>query len=291
MNQPPRRHHRRPSATTRTPDHRPDAPSPDPVLPSRTEPIDAVCDLTREVLSARIDGEAAAAESADADAHLLGCNACRAWQLSAHQVTRQIRVRPAGHAPDLTAAILAAHGRIEPRPRWTPARTTLAWRTLLTAVALAQLVMGLWEIVAANAHAGMGMMAGEGTHLFNESTAWNLALGVGFGVAAALPRLAGGLLPTLGVFVAVLGVFSLIDVVSGRADVARVSSHLLVVVGMVLLWLVYHRSHGRPGRDRQLGDPSLGEDALGDTRAVVDEPSAAPGRSQRRLRPSAHRAA
>jgi predicted anti-sigma-YlaC factor YlaD len=66
------------------------------------------CELCREALSARLDGEAEPVAPAVVDEHLSNCPACRRWEAEAARLTRVLRVRPAVETPDLTAAVLAA---------------------------------------------------------------------------------------------------------------------------------------------------------------------------------------
>ena len=237
-----------------------------------------------------MDGEAESVDAQSVDDHLAGCAQCRAWQQQALQATRTIRVRPAVPTPDLTAAILAAAaaGRTDPAAPAQARAPGQLWRWLLGFTAFVQINLALSELLGVS-HMGM-TLSRDSEHLFNESTAWNLALGIGFAVAAARPRWAAGLLPTLGVFLAVLAAVSVVDVVDGNADLTRVGSHVVVLIGMVLLVMV-HRVHDR-GPERQQrnagGSQSLGEapaESMPDLRAGG-------GAAQRRgLRPAGRHAA
>ena len=245
------------------------------------------CDLCRETLSARMDGEADALDAAEVDAHLSTCPACRAWQQDALRLTRTLRVRPATPTPDLTAAILAAAAAQRPAP--APAggsSSRQTWRWLLALVAFVQVSMGLSELLGVS-HMGM-TMSSDSEHLFNESTAWNLALGVGFAVAAVWPRLAGGLLPTLGVFLVVLVGVSVSDLINGAADLTRVGSHVVVLLGMALL-LIVHRDYARhPGpRQRITGNPPVGLSA----EPMPDLRAGGTSTQRRGLRPAGRHAA
>lgn len=238
------------------------------------------CQSCREALSARLDGEAEPVPAAETDAHLAQCTACTRWQTSAQALTRTIRVRPVGPDPDLTAAVLAA---VPPR------HTALKPRLALAAIAVVQLWLALAQLLAGATgdHAGDGLS----THLFNEGAAWNLALGIGLLVAAVNAHRAAGLLPTLGGFVAVLLAFSVNDLLDGTATTTRVASHLPLVAGLLLLYLVAraHRGQPTPGtpakhdHDRRHRDNSDGDD-------VAPETGGRPGRG-RHLRPTAHRRA
>ncbi|OLM32665.1 hypothetical protein Ae717Ps2_3560c [Pseudonocardia sp. Ae717_Ps2] len=79
------------------------------------------CQGYREVLSARLDGEAADDERAMAEDHLAGCASCRAFTDGADRLGRLARVGPAEPVPDLTDRVLAALGVAVPAPAPPPA--------------------------------------------------------------------------------------------------------------------------------------------------------------------------
>ncbi|MCP2098865.1 hypothetical protein [Actinosynnema sp. NPDC000082] len=195
------------------------------------------------------------------DAHLEGCSACRGWQAGALALTRAVRVRPAAPTPDLVAAVLAdaPARRVAVLPRVALAGTGLVQLWL----ALAQLLTG----ATGGPHGGHGAASGLSDHLFNEGTAWNLALGAGLLVAAVDSRRAAGLLPTLAGFVPLLLAFSAHDLLEGSATAERVVSHLPLVVGLALLVVVARAHRERPApntpavRDREDsgGGPGLRE--------------------------------
>ncbi len=199
------------------------------------------CLTCRESLSARLDGEAEPAPADQVDAHLADCGACRAWLRHAEELNRLVRVRPAAPVPDLTQAILADAPVIEPAQGW-------GVRGALVCVAVAQVTLGLSQLVGVGAtathvtHGGGPSVAG---HLFNESTAWNLALGVGMLWAAFRPRATTGLVPMLAGFLVVLLAYSTHDLLTGTAPVSRVLGHGLLVVGLLLMIVVdrRHRPH------------------------------------------------
>lgn len=79
-------------------------------------------------------------------------------------------------------------------------------------------------------------------HVMRDLAAFELALGVGFLVAAARPATAAGLLPTAGALVVVLGVVVVADVISGRAAAASEAVHVTEAAGVGLLWLLASRA-------------------------------------------------
>ncbi|MFT7870729.1 MULTISPECIES: zf-HC2 domain-containing protein [Amycolatopsis] len=221
------------------------------------------CEDCREALSARLDGEA---EPASPDAHLASCAECREWFAGAERLRRTMLLRPAPPVPDLTAAILER----------TPAPSGERWgrRIALAVVAIAQLGLAFAELLGTT-HGGV--------HLGHESSAWNLAVGIGLLTAALLPRTAAGQLPLLTGFVGVLLVLSAGDLAAGRVTLSRLSTHLLVVLGLALLYAVHraHRDHGTP-----LPATTTGEGAT-TSESTVDTP--ATGRPRPRLfRKQAH---
>ncbi|MET9224200.1 zf-HC2 domain-containing protein, partial [Lentzea sp. NPDC003310] len=132
------------------------------------------CTSCREALSARLDGEEEGVPADQVDAHLDGCASCREWHDSAAALTRTLRVRPATPVPDLAAAVLDAAPPVVPAtPKgWLP-------RGLLTGVAVAQLTLGLAQVLGVSSSHSGHTTGVDSSHLFNESTAWNLALGLG----------------------------------------------------------------------------------------------------------------
>jgi predicted anti-sigma-YlaC factor YlaD len=197
----------------------------------------------REVVSADLDGEAGPEERAAAASHLEGCAACRSWEQRAAAVTRRARTA-VDAGPDLVAVALA-HA---PRPRPRLLRPPVLARLGLGAIGLAQLLLGVVALLGAAAHAtgghadpamggadpGAALLGAGMAHVAHEAAAWNLALGAAFLVGALWPRHLAGLLPALGVFIALLAVLSAIDLAGGRVDFTRVVSHLLLVAGFAL---------------------------------------------------------
>ncbi|MFI9386749.1 hypothetical protein [Kutzneria sp. NPDC052558] len=189
-----------------------------------------------------MDDEQEPVPGAVTDQHLDDCSACQAWLADAGRLTRSLRVRPAVSVPDLTEQILDIAPPPLPRTPWT--------RVALGLVALAQLALGMALLFGADqVMPGMTMTG----HLSNESTAWNLALGVGLLWAAMRPRAAVGMLPVLTGFLVVLTVFSVHDLVDHEVTITRIASHGLLVVGLLLLWAVRRQESGQPepGRVRE----------------------------------------
>jgi predicted anti-sigma-YlaC factor YlaD len=124
-------------------------------------------------------------------------------------------------------------------------------RCALAAVGVAQAGLGVMSLVLAGGHAAHSHMAmGAGiAHMSHESSSWNLALGVAFLVGAWWTRHLAGTLPVLASFALVLAVVSAVDLASGAVEPARVTSHLLILVGLGLIVLIVatRPAEPRPG--------------------------------------------
>jgi predicted anti-sigma-YlaC factor YlaD len=242
------------------------------------------CVTCRESLSARLDGEAEPAPAEQVDAHLAGCGACQAWQRRGEELNRSLRVRAAAPVPDLTAAILADAPEIEPAQGW--------WvRGALVCVAVAQVTLGLSQLVGMGTtamHVGHEAAPAVAGHLFNESTAWNLALGIGMLWAAFRPRATSGLVPVLAGFVVVLFAYSAHDLVIGAAPVSRVLGHGLLVLGLGLM-IVVNRRHRPHAPDGTRATTAAGT-AAGAPGTVMDpaDPDVAGPTGRPHLRPAGH---
>lgn len=216
------------------------------------------CADCREALSARLDGEELPGESAAIDAHLAECAGCRTYAERAASVTRRARMSPVQETPDLVAAVLDA----APPPRRSRSG---AVRVALGAVGIGQCALAVSGIITAGGahHGGPELAGASAAHLINESSAWNLALAVGFlWVAVGTARISG-LVPVVAAFVGILTVLSAFDVLGGRVDGARLLSHGLVVVGLLLL-MALQRLTRDGGGDTVAADSEPGSTDAGD---------------------------
>ena len=196
------------------------------------------CDVAREALSARIDGEREPVPAARVDEHLESCAECRDWRDQAIAQADVLR-RLARQQP--VAAVPAA----APRRGVSAPPAGIGWqRWALLAVAVAQCAVGGAQAFGVE----LGLQHGPhaGAHLFNESTAWTLALGLVMLAAAWRPALAAGLASVLAAFVVVLAVYVVSDAVAGAVTPGRVLSHLPVLLGAVLAVLVWRHAAATP---------------------------------------------
>jgi len=207
------------------------------------------CDEARVALSARLDGEEGT--GAEPDGHVAACAACRDWLASAQYVTRLVRVQ-AVEVPDLTERVLAAVAA--DRPAREPAAPTVPvaaaeahsrrqiLRLAVGLAAVAQLVLAVPVLLG---------MAGvvPSAHASREMASFDVALAVGFALAAYRPQRARAFLPVALVLAACLGLTSAIDLAQGHTFVVHEVGHLAAVVQAGLLWALGRTSEPphRPG--------------------------------------------
>lgn len=217
------------------------------------------CDVAREALSARIDGEREPVPSARVEEHLQHCPRCRSWYDHARRFTIELRhlagaddpiaASPASPAPGRPRAVRATASTPPPASaaaRDRPGGGWLNWALAGTGI----LQLGLVAVQASGADFGMvgGVQHGaaSGLHLLHESTAWSAAVGAVTLVAAFRARLIPGLACVLAVYVVVLGYVVAADQLSGQVTAGRIASHLPVLAAAVLTGLVWRREHRVP---------------------------------------------
>lgn len=219
---------------------------------------DMECQECRTALSARLDDEADPREHADVDAHLAGCVQCSRWYDEAAAVTRLARTGPVTTRIDVTdAAAAAAPGRAR-------ARVTMLLRAILAVAGVAQLTLGVLQLVAAgsaegHAHGGTIFGALDAGHVGHESAAWDIALGAGFLWIAARRSRPTGILPLLSVFVGALVALNISGLATGTIDLAHVAVHAFVAVGYLTILALSRPSLAvhRPPRDSVPARPAV----------------------------------
>jgi len=215
------------------------------------------CDVAREALSARIDGEREPVPTLRVDEHLASCAGCREWYSRAIEQRQQLR-RLVGRS-QVSAVPEPRDGSSTRIPQAWAAATWQRWALGVVGV----IQIGLAAAQGFGADVGMparGHDAMMGGHLLNESTAWSAALGVVMVVAAVRPAAASGLAAVLVVFSLVLAGFVISDAASGAVTVVRLLSHLPVLAGTVLALLVWRAA--RPTEPEPRSDAAPASDDL-----------------------------
>ena len=185
---------------------------------------DVTCEQCRDAVSARLDGEDTGLPTQAVDRHLASCRTCRRFAARVAALGQMVPV-PQEQAPDRSAAILAAIGLRRSRHRpLVPERVA---RVGLAAV-------GLMQIVAALVGVGLAGVP----HMLRDLGAFEIALAIGFLVAALRPTTAPGLLPTAAALALCLLAVVAIDVVGGGTAVAREGTHVTEFIGVALVWMI-----------------------------------------------------
>ena len=184
------------------------------------------CETAREAISALLDGEAPGVHLALLEAHLAQCAACRAWREDAHEITRRARVTVARPAPPPWEALVASLPLGGERQRWWRSRALT--RGALVVVALGQLAVTVPALILGSDHDAP-------LHVAHEMGSFDMALAVGFLVAAWRPVRAQGMRALVGVAALLLALTAVIDLVAGRTTPSDEAPHLIVVVGWLIL--------------------------------------------------------
>jgi predicted anti-sigma-YlaC factor YlaD len=196
-------------------------------------------DKARAELSAWMDGEQSATLGVPLAEHLADCAECQEWQQAAQKLNRQVRAASAQPAPDRTEQLLAAVIADQAPPR-RPRRFTLQARAALAAVAAAQFVI---IVPALLGNAG----GGTPVHSSHELGVFNLALAVGFALAALRPSLARGMLPLAGVASVALLVLAFVDSAMSYTTLPAETPHLITLLGAGLLYLLVRADRKEAG--------------------------------------------
>lgn len=219
------------------------------------------CEIAREALSARMDGEHEPVPARRVDEHLAACPECREWQ---DQMTSQMQLLRGLIASDRTRVTAVADTVTPPAAAALPSNDTgIDWvRGGLAAVGVVQIVLAVLQAVGVSIGVDVGHSMGG--HVVNESTAWSVALGVAMLVAAARPAAAMGLAVVGGVFTLVLAGYVVADGLTGAVGAVRMLSHLPALAGVVLTVLVWRRHTLEPPRPDRDAAPTLDDITLPD---------------------------
>lgn len=219
---------------------------------------DVECEIAREALSARMDGEREPVPARRVDEHLASCPDCRQWQAELDSQMQLLRGLIASDRTRMTAVTDTVS-----QPALPDTRAGIDWlRIALAAVGAIQIVLAVLQATGVS----VGVPAGHamGGHVINESTAWSVALGVAMLVAAARPAAALGLAVVGGVFTLVLAGYVVVDGLTGAVGAVRMLSHLPALAGVVLTVLVWRQHVGVPPRPDRDAAPTLDDITLPD---------------------------
>jgi predicted anti-sigma-YlaC factor YlaD len=222
------------------------------------------CDEVRLAISAQLDGEQPGADPGDVRGHLSACPGCRAWRADAQAVAVPVTALRDAPVPDLSGRIMAAHpGPAPVRAPELDAEVYGRRHVLRIAVAVAaavQLALAVPALVSAFASGG----AGVGLHASREMASFDVAVAVGFLLAAARPARARTFLPVALVLAGCLAATSGMDLARGATTLAHETGHLVALAQAGLLWALTRadadrwRDRPAPGAEHGLGDGRTG---------------------------------
>jgi predicted anti-sigma-YlaC factor YlaD len=196
------------------------------------------CRHCRSAVSARLDGEPSGTPDDDVDRHLATCAGCRRFEDAASELRG--RAASAGaeahesRSADVLAAMAVARSR---QSRWVT-----AVRVGLLAVAAVQLTLALPVLL-------LGEGFGVATHMARHLGAWDVALAIGFVVAAVQPVRVIGLLPLAAALAACMALAGVLDALAGGHSMVSELTHGLELTGVLLLWALSRRTP-RPAGSR-----------------------------------------
>jgi predicted anti-sigma-YlaC factor YlaD len=197
----------------------------------------------RAGLSAQLDGEQSGELAKPLAEHLATCHSCQQWQRAAETLTTRVGRVPSQDGPDRTAEILAAVLADQaPRPSRTRRRLLFQVRAGLAAVTAGQFAVFILPALIFG-HAG----AGASVHASHELGAFELAMTVGFIVAAFRPSLARGILPLVAVATGTLIILAVVDSALGYTTLSNETPHLVTLAGALLVYLMSRLSRGTGG--------------------------------------------
>jgi predicted anti-sigma-YlaC factor YlaD len=230
---------------------------------------DMECDVAREAISARIDGEQPGLPDDVLDVHLASCAACRDWQQRAHDVTRRAGLGGSFLDRDLSPRVLAAFP-----PAAAGLRRLLVQRAGLAALAVAQLAITVPLLIFGHDH-------DAGAHAAHELGSFDLALAVAFAVGAIRPAMSAGLAWPCGIAAAGLAGTAIADLIGGQTIGADEAQHLIAVFGATLLFWQARTCRSQTAGPAVAGDRAVagGREGAVETGVIfrVEDPPDSPG--------------
>ncbi|MEV4623339.1 zf-HC2 domain-containing protein [Asanoa sp. NPDC049573] len=198
-----------------------------------------MCEHVRVALSARLDGEDPPTPAAEIDAHTATCVDCQAWLARAQRLDQVVRATPAPvPAPDLTVRVLAAVGAEQRRRDGEPEGRRQVLRIAVGVLAVAQLISAAQVLI--------GPDGALGAHATREMACFDIALAVGFALAALRPERARALVPVAFVLALCLAVTSAVDVVGAQTAAIHEIGHLAAVAQAAALWALGRGQRNAP---------------------------------------------
>ncbi|MDO4908819.1 MAG: zf-HC2 domain-containing protein [Corynebacterium sp.] len=206
------------------------------------------CEQIQAALSARMDGEQPQLADDVIDAHVAGCEECKAFQEQAELLQSHFTVAAEARPPETLSASILAGVEEERRKQAATRFMQLVWGRIglvLTGIGF------LWLAVRA-----LMVSAMDETGVTMDGAALRLSLGVGLFFAAWRPRLAGGMFPVYAALWSFSIGFHMKEIFFGGFDM-RILMLLPAVIFLAWVWLVDYGIDAFKYSWRQLGSRSL----------------------------------
>ncbi|HEU5108332.1 MAG TPA: hypothetical protein VFT95_07220, partial [Micromonosporaceae bacterium] len=184
--------------------------------------------------SARLDGEYPGMPAATLDGHLTGCAGCREWLARVERADLAVDAAlNVPEAPDLTATVLAA-AEADRAARVRAVETAARSRRQILRVAVAVAAVAQLGLAVPVLLSGLGVAADP--HTSREMASFDIALAVGFALAAYRPQHARTFVPVAFVLAVCLAATSAMDMANASTALIHEVGHLAAVAQAALLW-------------------------------------------------------
>jgi predicted anti-sigma-YlaC factor YlaD len=175
-----------------------------------------------------LDGEDPGMPTEPAREHAASCAGCEAFLAAATELRRRTRLQPAPELADVAPRVLASIAQ-DSAGRAAQRRRVLVARGALAALAVVQAGLAAPVLL-------LGRDQQAPLHVAHEVGSFCVAIAAGLLLAAVRPRLAGGMLPLVGVMSGLLLLTAAADVAAGGTQVVDEAPHLLVFAAFLVLW-------------------------------------------------------
>ncbi len=179
------------------------------------------CEIARDAMSALMDGEDPGVEPEVLEAHLQGCDRCRSWRLTAHELTRQVRLQP------LQSDVAKPEELVR---QLHEVFTASSRHDLLRFLRIGLLVVGLAQIAVT-----LPTLFTGGSDYAWDLLSLQVALAVGFWVCALRPSRASAFVLMMGTGSLMMVATAIVELARGRTDLLDEAPHVVTLVGWLLI--------------------------------------------------------
>lgn len=183
------------------------------------------CELWREAISARADGERETIDPRLLESHLAGCAECRSFAENVHRIRRAASIDVSEPMVDLSGHVVKAARAADRNSVWWVLRLGLG-------------VVACQIIVLSAPALLLGHSSGSDKHTARHLGSFAVAYAIGLLVVALRPAKARGMLPLAAALAGCLAVTGIIDIAEGHVPALAEVHHIPEVAGLVLVWVL-----------------------------------------------------